>query len=1015
MKNSNRIKLFDAQQHQKIYGKPKFNHEDRSHYFQLSKEEHSLVEKQLHLHSKLHLITQIGYFKAKQRTFQFGFTDIRDDLDHIATRYYSESKLPDTLPSRNTITQNNKRVVTFYGYTYPRGETLLQIKDRISTLTRQLTDPISVTRELMICLSIKKIILPEYRALQDLIGSAISSEEKRLYDTINQHLDEKSAESLNALLEKSSKGKYIIKELQCIPRNFKYGQMQEEVKKLNSQAHLYNISKLIIPKLKISSKNIAHYASLAEYYSTYHLSRFIAVKAHLYLICYFHRRFQSMHDHLIEAFKYYVEKYKKEAKSYSKEIASKTALKAIDDLAPASKALRFYNDVKFHDKVFGDICKEVYSFLPKERIESVCKYLEKKHIDQTYEQWSYYSKHIRTISKNLRPLFRAIDFDYGEGNQNLFKAVSFLKQSFLNNKALSKLRANEFPVKFIPNRLRHYIIYDKNVDTNKYEFLVYLQSHSGLIDGTISCKNSTQFRNFDDEINGVINWEDDKTRQEIIKSLDIDELTQPIDEILELLGNEIDLLLETVNKNILGGKNKHVKYKKSGDEYQWTLPYKRQRDEFNNPFYDRIPHIGISELLGFVDRKTRFMNTFKHITTRYAKSKINEGAIRACLIANATSLGTYKMGELSDLNYNVLHNAERNYIRLETLGKANDCIINKFTKLAIFEHYNVADNIHHANADGQKYRTRKDTLKSRYSPKYFGLGKGVVSYTSVMNNIAPATKVIGANEHESHHLQELIASNKTDLTIDCVATDTEGSNAINFALFRCMKIEFTPCYKTLNKKAKSILSFKDPNCYNEDKYVIRPGKKADKKLISKEWDNVKPIIASIMMKEADQSVLVKKLCSQERNSKIKDALWEYNDILMSCYLLKYIDDPNLRINVRVSLNRGEAYHQLKRKIVDANGGEFRGNSDVEIAIWNECGRLVANSVIYYNAYLLSELMQQKEAIGNTKAVAFICKLSPIACQHVNFNGYYDFKSDNNVVDITETLELLDKILTSELA
>jgi len=84
----------------------------------------------------------------------------------------------------------------------------------------------------------------------------------------------------------------------------------------------------------------------------------------------------------------------------------------------------------------------------------------------------------------------------------------------------------------------------------------------------------------------------------------------------------------------------------------------------------------------------------------------------------------------------------------------------------------------------------------------------------------------------------------------------------------------------------------------------------------------------------------------------------------------------------------------------------------EINVWNECGRLIANAIIFYNAYLLSALMEQKEAEGDMEAVEFIRKLSPIACQHINFNGLFLFNSGEEGIDVDATLELLDKILKS---
>ena len=74
------------------------------------------------------------------------------------------------------------------------------------------------------------------------------------------------------------------------------------------------------------------------------------------------------------------------------------------------------------------------------------------------------------------------------------------------------------------------------------------------------------------------------------------------------------------------------------------------------------------------------------------------------------------------------------------------------------------------------------------------------------------------------------------------------------------------------------------------------------------------------------------------------------------YVLDYIDSLELRQNVYKALNRGEAYHQLRRAISYAHFGKFRVKSEIEQQVWNDCSRLIANSVIYYNAYVLSELL-----------------------------------------------------------
>jgi hypothetical protein len=78
----------------------------------------------------------------------------------------------------------------------------------------------------------------------------------------------------------------------------------------------------------------------------------------------------------------------------------------------------------------------------------------------------------------------------------------------------------------------------------------------------------------------------------------------------------------------------------------------------------------------------------------------------------------------------------------------------------------------------------------------------------------------------------------------------------------------------------------------------------------------------------------------------------------------------------------EAYHLLRRNTGEINGASFRGASNLEVAIWNECARIVANSVMYYNASLLSKVMSLKEMKRDLGAAEFIQHLSPIASQHL---------------------------------
>jgi len=91
------------------------------------------------------------------------------------------------------------------------------------------------------------------------------------------------------------------------------------------------------------------------------------------------------------------------------------------------------------------------------------------------------------------------------------------------------------------------------------------------------------------------------------------------------------------------------------------------------------------------------------------------------------------------------------------------------------------------------------------------------------------------------------------------------------------------------------------------------------------------------------------------------ALWELDNICRTLYILEFIDDFELRQGVQKALDRGEAYHRLRRAVAFVNGGKFRVKTEAEQQLWNECSRLITNAIVYYNTVLLSRVYERKRA------------------------------------------------------
>jgi TnpA family transposase len=275
--------------------------------------------------------------------------------------------------------------------------------------------------------------------------------------------------------------------------------------------------------------------------------------------------------------------------------------------------------------------------------------------------------------------------------------------------------------------------------------------------------------------------------------------------------------------------------------------------------------------------------------------------------------------------------------------------------------------------------------------------KGVSSYTLVANHVPINAKIIGTHEHESHYVFDLLYNNTSEIKPEWHSTDSHGTNHVNFWIHHTFGYCFAPRYRDTKKKTASLVGFEHPSRYSG--LLIRPSRKVPEDLIVKEWPNIQRIMASLACKEVTQATIVRKLSSYTRQNQTKKALWELDHICRTLYILDFIDDVELRQSVQKALNRGEAYHRLRRAVAYVNGGKFRVKTEAEQQIWNECARLITNAIIYYNTVLLSRVYEQKQAAGDQEAMAAVADTSAVAWQHINLIGRIEFSPARSKVDI----------------
>ncbi|MBU0580269.1 MAG: Tn3 family transposase [Candidatus Margulisbacteria bacterium] len=1011
-----RLTILTRNEIQDLYDLPRFTDEERAEYFYISPPEMNELENLRTISSKIYLILQLGYFKAKKRFFTFQLQEVKDDIYYISQKYYPEYiEVENIRLPRTTRIYQQKYILKLFNYKLFTRESKKELQDKAFYLATIHAKPVYIFKELFHYLEKQRIILPGYTTMQDIVSKAISTERERLKTVIMGQLSEEAEKILDNLLN-SEDGLHEITLLKKEPKNFGHKEMSQEVKNRELTSKIYYIACKFLKNIGISNENIKYYASLVKYYSVYKLKRMDKETAYIYLTCFIFNRYEKINDNLINAFIYYISKYVGEAKDSAKEKVYEYKVEGNKHLKSAGKILKLFVDDSIPEEIeFKKIKEFAFSIIEKDKISFLSSYISKTRFDTNEYEWEHYVELAQKFKINLRYIFKNLEFKNINKKTPLMKAVIFLKNVFTNNKSLQQVLSSEFPCKFITSKLKKYIYEEKTIEINgksmkrkelnvdKYEFLVYRLLKDKLETGEVFISGSQNFKSLEEDLIDNETWE---KKEELIQKIDVPSLYKPVDELLNSFQKELDNKIYTVNKRIQEGQNPHIKITGKGDNLKWTLPYKKKDEKTNNPMYAHINQIGISDVLYFVNEKTNFLSSFTHILDRFVKSEPHEHRLSACILAYGTNIGLSKMAGSSDLTYDELSYTANSFIRPATLKAANDKISNSIADLPIFKYYNIQEDMLHSSSDGQKFETQFETINSRYSSKYFGLNKGITSYTLVANHIPVNSKIIGANEHESHYVLDLLFNNTSDINPEVHSTDSMGVNQINFILLHLFGYKFAPRYKNLNSKAKIIYSFKNINEYED--FLFKPIRKIKTQLIKEEWENIEKIIVSLALKSTTQSTIIRKLNSYKRKNKTRQALVELDNIARSIHILNYIDSIEFRRNIQKAINRVEGYHRLKRAIFYDNFGKFRVKTELGQQIWSECTRLIANIIIFYNAVILSKLIEHTENLEKIKEMEVIKRISPVAWRHINLYGQYKFYKKDNSINLDRIIEGLEK-------
>jgi Tn3 transposase DDE domain len=138
-------------------------------------------------------------------------------------------------------------------------------------------------------------------------------------------------------------------------------------------------------------------------------------------------------------------------------------------------------------------------------------------------------------------------------------------------------------------------------------------------------------------------------------------------------------------------------------------------------------------------------------------------------------------------------------------------------------------------------------------------------------------------------------------------------------------------------------------------------------------------------------------------------LWELNNLRRSLRLLNYVS-PQFQTTSSVRSTAASPITNSCARSRNANGGKLRVRTDQEQQLWSECSRLLANCLIYYNAYILWELLERAEHRQDYQRGHAIKRANPASWKRVSLYRAYSFLDIGGGVDLQELVDLLEAVL-----
>ncbi|TAL55812.1 Tn3 family transposase [Pandoraea sp.] len=340
------------------------------------------------------------------------------------------------------------------------------------------------------------------------------------------------------------------------------------------------------------------------------------------------------------------------------------------------------------------------------------------------------------------------------------------------------------------------------------------------------------------------------------------------------------------------------------------------------------------------------------------------------------------------------------HVTEERLDKANVKVINAYNQFALPKYWGSGKR---ASADGTKWSLYEQNLLSEYHVRYGGYG-GIGYYHVSDMYIALFSHFIPCGVHEAVYILDGLILNGADVKPDTIHGDTQAQSGPVFGLSYVVGINLMPRMRNI----KDLVLYKADR-RRKYKHIDSLCRQAiDWALIERHYADMMRVAVSIKAGKMTPSTILRRLGSESTKNKLYFAFRELGRVIRTLFLLKYLNEPDLRRTIHAATNKSEQFNDFAQWLMFGGEGVIAENVRHEQRKVIKYNHLVANMVILYNVQWMSRKLKELQEKGHPVDAAVLKVLSPYRREHINRFGDYLLDLLRSVPPLDPTIDFAFK-------